>query len=283
MNLFDQYVTFKQNHPFQVLEVDTQEIQYAMIGEGKHIILTLIGGSMFPTEAYFLMLEKLSKSHQILILNYPKDIHTLKELADIYKQTLLKLNIEQVYLFGANHGGGVAQVFAKLNKESVKGLILYNTIAQSFHMNHEVKELTMQLKQAINELKELRKMVSLDTIKHTLLEQIKTSIPDTKNHMFYEHFISLYQEKEENEHMDLIKDFLENYTFTQNDFKYLQSKTLIFYGHDIDPLGGTEFIEVLADLHQNPHLVYIETDRFQLMSQPKMMVDEIILFINQFK
>ena len=280
MNLFDQYVTFKQNHPGQELRVNEHLVKYVIIGEGEQTILTLIGGSMFPTEAYFLMLEKLAKSHRIIILNYPKNVQTLKELAYIYKETLEQLHLYHVYLFGANHGGGVAQVFAKEYPKMVDGLILYNTIAQSEYMNREVKELAFQLKQAINELKELRKMVSLDTIKHTLLEQIKASIPDTKNHMFYEHFISLYQEKEENDHMDLIKDFLENYTFSHRDFCYLKSKTLIFYGHDIDPLGGTEFVEVLADLHQEPQLIYVETDRFQLMSQPKIMIDEINRFLD---
>ena len=280
MNLFDQYVKFKEKYHFQTIDIDNKSIEYMMIGQGDEIIMMLIGGSMFPTEAYFLMIEELAQSHRILLVNYPKQINLLNELSKIYQILLDKLSIKQIYLFGANHGGGVAQVFAKAYPSYVKGLILYNTISQSNDMQEEVKLIIKDLKQALNELKELRKMVSLDTIKQTLFEQIKVSIPDTMNHMFYEHFISLYQENEEDAHMGLIKDFLEHYVFKKSEFSYLSHKTLIFYGHDIDPLGGTEFIEVLAELHTNPKLIFIETDRFQLMVDPHVMVSEIKAFIH---
>ncbi|TNF07198.1 MAG: alpha/beta hydrolase [Bacillota bacterium] len=281
MNLFDQYVKFREKYHYQKIDIDLHTIEYTMVGQGEKIIMMLIGGSMFPTEAYFLMIQELAQNYRILLINYPKQIHTLNELSNIYQKLLDKLNIKHIYLFGANHGGGVAQVFAKAYPSYIKGLILYNTISQSNDMQEEVKLIIKDLKQALNELKELRKMVSLETIKETLFEQIKVSIPDTMDHMFYEHFISLYQENEEDAHMALIKDFLEHYVFKKSDFSYLKNQTLIFYGHDIDPLGGTEFIEVLAELHANPKLIFIETDRFQLMVDPKVMVSEIKTFINQ--
>ncbi|MDX9691284.1 MAG: alpha/beta hydrolase [Acholeplasmataceae bacterium] len=279
MNLFDQYVQFKENHPFQKIQIDNYSLEYLSIGNGKHTLLMLIGGSMFPSEAYFLMLEELAKSHQVLLINYPKSISSLNELSDTFKKLLDKLSLSQVYLFGANHGGGIAQVFAKKYPLVVKGLILYNTIAQSNQMNKEVSEIASQLKQALHELKELRKIVSLDQIKLSLLEQIRESLGESCDLMFYEHFISLYQEQEEDSHMNLIKDFLDHYRFSRTDFIYLGSHSLIFYGHDIDPLGGTEFIEVLADLHPQAKLVFVETDRFQLMHQPKMMVEQILEFL----
>lgn len=279
MNLFDQYTQFKENDYYQSMMINDKKVEYALIGQGNQTIMMVIGGSMFPTDAYFLMINQLSKHNQVLLINYPKDVNRLDELAKIYQQLLDELKLDHVFLFGANHGGGVAQVFAKAYPSYVSGLILYNTMCQSDDMQEEVKQIISDVKQALSELKELRKMVSLDTIKETLFEQIKESITDASEHMFFEHFISLYQESEEDVHMALIKDFLEHYRFNKNDFSYLDHQTLIFYGHDIDPLGGTEFIEVLAELHTSPNLVFIESDRFQLMIDPSVMVSHILDFI----
>jgi len=79
--------------------------------------------------------------------------------------------------------------------------------------------------------------------------------------------------------MNLIKDLLTRYTFSKEDFKYLKEKTLLFYAHDDDPLGGTELIETLADLYISPNLAFVETDRFNLMINPFQMATYIKSFI----
>jgi len=79
--------------------------------------------------------------------------------------------------------------------------------------------------------------------------------------------------------MEIIKDLLSNYTFEKSDFKFLNYRSLIFYGYDDDPLGGTNLIESLVDLMTNPMLRFIDTDRFQLILDPEPMIDAIFEFM----
>lgn len=79
--------------------------------------------------------------------------------------------------------------------------------------------------------------------------------------------------------MEIIKDLLTNYAFEKSDFKYLNYRSLIFYGYDDDPFGGSELIESLVDIMTNPYLKFIDTDRFQLILNPDVMVEGIIEFL----
>ncbi|HCZ23314.1 MAG TPA: hypothetical protein DHV05_00400 [Acholeplasmataceae bacterium] len=119
----------------------------------------------------------------------------------------------------------------------------------------------------------------LSVIKKALTDQIRQAIEDEDAFDLFQLLISKYSENDERQQMEIIKDLLSNYTFEKSDFKFLNYRSLIFYGYDDDPLGGTNLIESLVDLMTNPMLRFIDTDRFQLILDPEPMIDAIFEFM----
>lgn len=279
MNLFDEYVLYVNKYPWQNIKLGEDVISYRYFGDGKQTILLFIGGSMFTADAYFKLILGLSKKYQILLIEYPKNLDTIEKLIHKVHELINSLNINKLHVIGMNHGGGIAQAFAKYYNQFVLSLTLYNTLTKTANMSEYAKQITKQILEALNQLSELRELMPLSQIKQALLDQIKLSVSDGNDMMLYEHFIDLYQDEDESHHMKLIKDLLTNYSFDPNDFSYLNQKTLLFYGHDQDPLGGTELIETLADLFTNPVLEFVEADRFSIIVNEKEILDKIISFI----
>jgi len=178
-----------------------------------------------------------------------------------------------------SHGGGLAQVFARDHASQTEGLTLYNTLTKPKVHNDISEEVISGVLHTIGELKELRKIMPLSTIKKALLDQIKQVIDDENAVDLFELLVSKYSENDERQQMEIIKDLLTNYAFEKSDFKYLNYRSLVFYGYDEDPLGGTNLIEILVDLMTNPTLRFIETDRFELIINPQPMVSSILEFL----
>jgi pimeloyl-ACP methyl ester carboxylesterase len=279
MNIYQEYENFIESHPWKQINIKGEMISYRQCGEGTKTILLLLGGSMFSSDAYFKMVSKLESKYQLIMIDYPKQIKTIELLINTISEVMSCLEINRFYVFGTNYGGGIAQAFAKSFQANVEGLILYNTLTKTKEMTESAKQVVDQVIEAINELSALREMMPLDTIKNALLDQIKEIIKDLDDLKLYEKLISLYTAEDEELQMQLIKDLLTNSLFTQADFKYLNEKTLLFYAHDDDPLGGTELIETLADLYESPRLAFVETDRFNLIINPYEMVEHIKSFI----
>lgn len=279
MNRYSEYENFITMHPWSEIHLDHEMISYRQFGQRKKTILLLLGGSMFSADAYFKLIMELENEYQLIMIDYPKDKQKIDLLINTISNVIRKLGIEKVYVFGTNYGGGIAQAFAKVHQEQVEGLILYNTLTKTNDMTEHAHQVINQVIEAINELNALREMMSLDTIKSALIDQINQVIFDPNDRKLYELFIGLYQEEDEKLQMNLIKDLLTRYTFSKEDFKYLKEKTLLFYAHDDDPLGGTELIETLADLYVSPNLAFVETDRFNLMINPFQMANYIKSFI----
>jgi len=279
MNRYTEYENFITMHPWKEIQINHEIISYRQFGQGKKTIFLLLGGSMFSADAYFKLITELEKDYQLLMIDYPKQIDTIDLLTDAMAHVVKKLGFQKVYVFGTNYGGGIAQAFAKVHQEQVEGLILYNTLTKTNDMTEHAHQVIAQVIEAINELNTLREMMSLDTIKWALIDQVNKVILDPIDRKLYELFIGSYQEEDEKLQMNLIKDLLTRYTFSKEDFLYLKEKTLLFYAHDDDPLGGTELIETLADLYISPNLAFVETDRFNLMINPFQMVTYIKSFI----
>jgi 3-oxoadipate enol-lactonase len=279
MKLYENYQNFIEKHEVTTYNFIGEKINYRFFGHGEKVILMLLGSSMFSSEAYFKLFEALEDDYKILTINYSKNIQKIDEFMSIIIQVLDILKINHVYLLGASHGGGLAQVFAKRYPNRVLSLMLYNTLTKTKMMNNESKEIISQVLNAIEELKELRKIMPLNSIKQALLSQIESSLIDKNDIEFFEYLISKYDETDEQIQMYLIKDLLANYEFELEDFKYLEDKVLILYGHDDDPFGGTELIESLVELMPNAKLTFIDSDRFSLVLDSKQFALEIKDFI----
>lgn len=279
MKLFENYQNFIEKHEVTTYNFMGEKINYRFFGQGDKVILMLLGSSMFSGEAYFKLFEALEDDYKILTINYSKNIQKIEEFMSIIIQVLDILKINQVYLLGASHGGGLAQVFAKGYPNRVLSLMLYNTLTKTKMMNNESKEIISQVLSAIEELKELRKIMPLNSIKEALLSQIESSLIDKNDIEFFEYLVSKYDETDENNQMHLIKDLLANHEFEIEDFRYLEDRVLILYGHDDDPFGGTELIESLVELMPKAKLTFIDSDRFSLVLDSKQFALEIKDFI----
>ncbi|MDO9629183.1 MAG: alpha/beta hydrolase [Acholeplasmataceae bacterium] len=279
MNLYNGYQDYLNRHEWLIFHHHNEAISYRFFGKGEKTILMLLGSSMFSSDAYYKLLEGLESDYQIITIQYPKASITISMIVQLLKDLLSYLSVSPVYVLGASHGGGLAQAFAKEEKNLVKGLILYNTLTKTKNMNAHSKEIIVQVLEAIEQLKELRKIMPLFQIKEALLSQIEEVLIDKNDIELFESLISEFNEEDEKLQMELIKDLLINYEFEQDDFNYLDQRVMVLYGHDDDPFGGTELIESLAQVLTNPTLEFIEADRFSLVLDPSEMIKKIKEFI----
>jgi pimeloyl-ACP methyl ester carboxylesterase len=279
MNLYEGYIDYLNRHEWLIYHHGNEVIEYRFFGNGKKTILMLLGSSMFSSDAYYKLIEGLEDDYQIITIKYPKTKTTIHEIIQRISYLLNHLSIDCLYVIGASHGGGLAQVFARDYQKYVKGLILYNTLTKTKHMNAHSSEVIDQVLEAIEQLKELRKLMPLSSIKEALLAQIEEVLTDQNDIELFESLISDYKEDDEKLQMDLIKDLLTNYEFEDQDFQYLSESVMVLYGHDDDPFGGTELIESLVEVLTNPILEFIESDRFSLVLDPNEMIIKIKDFI----
>lgn len=279
MSLYEGYLNYLNHHEWLTYHHENEVISYRFFGKGKKTILMLLGSSMFSSDAYYKLLEGLEDEYRIITIKYPKTKTTIAHIIQRIAHLLNYLSIESVYVLGASHGGGLAQAFAKEHKEKVIGLILYNTLTKTKHMNTHSSDVIAQVLEAIEQLKELRKMMPLPSIKEALLAQIEVVLEDQNDIELFESLISDYSDEDEKLQMDLIKDLLSNYEFDKHDFEYLSESVMVLYGHDDDPFGGTELIESLVEVLTNPRLEFIESDRFSLVIDPTEMIIKIKDFV----
>jgi pimeloyl-ACP methyl ester carboxylesterase len=279
MNIFDQYQSFIKKNPKKAFHYRGDVINYRLLGTGKKLIIMFVGSSMFSAEAYFRLQEELAKHMQVLTIEDISMKVSMERISDSIAYLIKLLEFKKAILLGMSHGGGLAQVFARDHASQTEGLILYNTLTKPKVHNDISEEVISGVLHTIGELKELRKIMPLSTIKKALLDQIKQVIDDENAVDLFELLVSKYSENDERQQMEIIKDLLTNYAFEKSDFKYLNYRSLVFYGYDEDPLGGTNLIEILVDLMTNPTLRFIETDRFELIINPQPMVSSILEFL----
>jgi len=281
MRVFEAYLNFIKKHKEHTFKSNDIEMNYRFFGTGEQTILILMGSSMFPTEAYFKIIDPLSEDYRILTIDYPHEIQNMIQLIDLIKALVVSLKIENLTIFGASHGGSLAQGFASMYPDLVDHLVLYNTLTKSKEMNQASKQIIIDVLTVIDELVELRKTMPLDNVKGVFLEQVEQMITDDSEIDLFEHMIVNYEEKDEELQMKLIKSFLTTFEFSKDDFKFLENKVLILYGHDNDPFGGSELIESLVDLFESPQLEFTQSNRFSLIINADEVVSIIKSFLNE--
>lgn len=279
MSIIDEYQNFIKKYPKSTFHYRGDVLGYRLFGSGEKLIVLLIGNSMFASDAYFKLQEELSKYAQILTIEDMTMKISIDRITDCLSFLIKLLQFKKVTLLGMSHGGGIAQAFARDHASQTENIILYNTLTKPKKHSDVSKTIIEGVLKSIDELKELRKILPLNSIKLTLLNQIREALSSDDDYELFELLVSKYTETNEKQQMDIIKDLLSNYAFDKSDFKYLNYRSLIFYGYDDDPLGGSDLIESLVDVMTNPVLKFIDTDRFQLILDPLLMVDAVIEFM----
>ncbi|MDY0075493.1 MAG: alpha/beta hydrolase [Acholeplasmataceae bacterium] len=279
MTLLEQYVSFTKEYSKKSFHYRGDVINYRLFGTGDKVVVFLVGSSMFTSEAYFQLQEELSKHVQVLTIEDFSMKISIQRIIHCLSYLIKMLGFNKVILFGMSHGGGLAQAFARDYASQTEGIILYNTLTRPKKHNDVSKAAIEGILKSIIELKELRRILPLKSIKQVLLDQIESKLDSEDDFELFQLLISKYTESDEREQMEIIRDLLTNYIFDRRDFKYLNYRSLIFYGYDEDPFGGTDLIESLVDMMTNPVLRFIETDRYQLILNPMPIADAIIEFL----
>ncbi len=283
MSILDQYQTFIKKYPKKSFHYRGDVMNYRLFGTGEKTIVLWVGSSMFTSEAYFKLQEALSHDFQVLTVEDLAMKISVERIIDCLSNLIKFIGLKKISLLGMSHGGGLAQVFARDHASQTEYLILYNTPTHPKKGDEYTEDVIKGILHTIDELKNLRKIMPLNAIKQALIDQIKQVLSKEDEIEYFEFLISKYTETDERQQMEIIRDLLANYRFQKMDFKYLNYRTLLFYSHDEDPLGGSALIEALVDMMTNPKLQYIETDRFQLILDSQPMVEAVREFLIQKK
>jgi pimeloyl-ACP methyl ester carboxylesterase len=283
MDMVQNYQSFIKKNPKKSFHYRGDVLSYRLLGEGERIIVLLAGSSMFSSDAYFLLQEQLSSHTQVLTIEDISMKISIERIIDSISYLIKLLGFKKVTFLGMGHGGGLAQAFARDHASQTESLILYNTLTSPKEHSDISQGAIDNVLRTIEELKDLRKVMPLNAIKQALMDQIEQVIPDDDLIELFQMLISKYTETNERQQMEIIKDLLTNYHFEKSDFKYLNYRSLIFYGYDEDPMGGGELIESLVDIMTNPKLKYVDIDRFQLIINPKSVTDAVVEFMESYK
>lgn len=281
LSILEQYQAFTKKYPKKAFHYRGDVMNYRLFGHGDKTIVLWVGSSMFTSEAYFKLQEALADRFQVLTVEELAMKISIERIIDCLSYLIKFIGLRKVSLVGMSHGGVLAQAFARDHASQTENLILYNTPTRPKKGDDFAEDVIKGILHTIDELKNLRKIMPLNTIKQALLDQMKQALNQEDEIEYVEFLISKYTETDERQQMEIIRDLLSNYAFQKMDFKYLNYRTLLFYSHDEDPLGGSDLIEALVDMMTNPKLQYIESDRFQLILNPQPMVDAIKEFLLQ--
>ena len=93
---------------------------------GKPLIIFFNGG-MNCSEMWFEYVEKMSDEYRTLIFDYPIEIKSADETAEVIHEFFIKLGINKAVFAGASFGGMMAQIFTRKYPEMVDGLGLFST------------------------------------------------------------------------------------------------------------------------------------------------------------
>ena len=127
MSYREEIEPFINKNPYQVMKIGSANIRYVITGEETKPCVVFLNGGMNCSEMWFKYVENMSDEYRILIFDYPIEIKTVDETAQIIHEFLIKLGIEKAFLAGASFGGMMAQIFARKYPQMVTGLGLFST------------------------------------------------------------------------------------------------------------------------------------------------------------
>ena len=127
MSYQDEIEPFLKKNPYQVVKVGTANVRYILKGEETNPCVVFLNGGMNCSQMWFKYVEMMSDEYRVLIFDYPIEIKTVDETAQIIHEFLIKLGIEKAFFAGASFGGMMAQIFARKYPQMVTGLGLFST------------------------------------------------------------------------------------------------------------------------------------------------------------
>jgi pimeloyl-ACP methyl ester carboxylesterase len=127
MSYREEIEPFLEKNPYQMMNVSGANIRYVMSGESDRPLIIFLNGGMNCSEMWFKYVEKMSDEYKTLIFDYPMEITTAEETAEVIHEFFVKLGISKAFFAGASFGGMMAQIFTRKYPEMVNGLGLFST------------------------------------------------------------------------------------------------------------------------------------------------------------
>ena len=133
------------------IQHNNKNIYYEVHGEGEPLVI--LNGIMMSTASWAMFLPELTKSNQVILLDFFDQGASDKIEAGYEHQTQVEvveavinhLALETINLFGISYGGQIAMHFAIKNKHLVNKLLLFNTTS---YTNPWLKEIGNSWKKA---------------------------------------------------------------------------------------------------------------------------------------
>ena len=97
MSYREEIEPFINKNPYQVMKIGSANIRYVITGEETKPCVVFLNGGMNCSEMWFKYVEKMSDEYRILIFDYPIEIKTVDETAQIIHEFLIKLGIEKAF------------------------------------------------------------------------------------------------------------------------------------------------------------------------------------------
>ena len=127
MSYREEIEPFINKIPYHVMKIGSANIRYVITGEETKPCVVFLNGGMNCSQMWFKYVEMMSDEYRVLIFDYPIEIKTVDETAQIIHEFLIKLGIEKAFFAGASFGGMMAQIFARKYPQMVTGLGLFST------------------------------------------------------------------------------------------------------------------------------------------------------------
>ena len=127
MSYREEIEPFINKNPYKVMKIGSANIRYVITGEETKPCVVFLNGGMNCSQMWFKYVEMMSDEYRVLIFDYPIEIKTVDETAQIIHEFLIKLGIEKAFFAGASFGGMMAQIFARKYPQMVTGLGLFST------------------------------------------------------------------------------------------------------------------------------------------------------------
>ena len=131
---------FALAHPCETITVAGARFRYVRTGPQDGKTLVLLNGGMNTLEMWVDYVEPLSRTHQVLLFDYPQELADNQALVTGMHGFFQALGVEQPIFIGASGGGMVAQVYVQKYPGQVGGLILISTGGLDAHTIKSLKK-----------------------------------------------------------------------------------------------------------------------------------------------